>query len=92
MIKRTFIICLLGFTALLFGERVPSFPPGTYGKDIVLDMQAVGGEKLSYSFAGTADYAPFEFPVELTALEGEERKYDLNIREHYTDGSEVVYR
>ena len=91
MKKIAFVFCFICLTALLMAEPIPSETPGTYPKDLVLEMQAMGGERLSYSFGESAQFAPFTFPVELTALDGEEREYTLHVREENGAGSGDVF-
>lgn len=62
---------------------VPSVEPGVYGSDLVLTFgfPAVGGE-LEYRFlhGESSPYVPYTFPLHLTALEGEERRYRIGVR------------
>ncbi|MBN2508815.1 MAG: chitobiase/beta-hexosaminidase C-terminal domain-containing protein, partial [Spirochaetales bacterium] len=77
--------------ALLFCEPLPVIPPGAYGHDVVVDMHTSGDADLQYSFGTSTDYMPLVFPLTLTAVEGEEREYTMNVVEKTGSGPGNVY-
>ena len=72
---------LFAFAALIGQEIVPSHPSGIYDRSILLSLagQEAGGIYYSFDADDSALPLPYEYPLLLSALPGEERRYELRL-------------